>query len=143
MRDYIRHPSDIPIEVMDGSVDAGGTQKMQDISAGGLSFISGTPLPEGAVIRIRIGLVEPVFEAPGRVVWCRGRDGAFTIGLEFLDQADLFKARMVEQVCHIEHYKRQVLAQEGRVLSNQEAALEWIGKHAQDFPDPGKDEPRD
>ena len=143
MRDYIRHPSDIPIEVIAGKVEAGEIQTMHDISNGGLSFTSDTALPEGSVIRIRIGLVEPVFEAPGRVVWCRGQNGAFTIGLEFLDQVDLFKARMVEQVCHIEHYKRHVLAQEGRVLTNQEAALEWIGKHAQNFPDPGTEEPHD
>jgi c-di-GMP-binding flagellar brake protein YcgR len=143
MRDYIRHPSDIPIEVKAEQTGAGEMRRMHDISKGGLSFTSGTALPEGSIVRIRINLVKPEFEAPGRVVWCRGDQDAFVVGLEFLDQVDMFKARMVEQICHIEHYRKTVLENEGRVLSNQEAALEWIGKHAQDFPDPAADEPRD
>ena len=143
MRGYIRPPSDIPIEVMDGQIDDGEIRQMQDVSHGGLSFVSATALAEGRVIRIRIGLVQPVFEATGRVVWCRGHNDAYTIGLQFLDRVDTFKVRMVEQVCHIEHYKRQVLAQEGRVLSNQQAALEWIDRHAQDFPVSDTDDARE
>ena len=46
----------------------------------------------------------------------------------------MFRARMVEQVCHIEQYKHQVLKKEGRKLSGEEAALEWIQKYAPQFP---------
>jgi hypothetical protein len=41
---------------------------------------------------------------------------------------------MVEQVCHIEQYKADVLKKEGRELTGEEAAKEWILKYAKDFP---------
>jgi hypothetical protein len=44
---------------------------------------------------------------------------------------------MVEQVCHIETYRRTVAGTEGRELSAEQAALEWIAKFAASFPDPG------
>jgi hypothetical protein len=41
---------------------------------------------------------------------------------------------MVEQICHIEAYRRNILQTEGRVLDGRSAALEWIDKYAADFP---------
>ena len=81
----------------------------------------------------------PVFQAMGRVSWCRPEGNGFEIGIEFLNKDDMFSARMVEQVCHIEEYKQEVLLKEGRNLSSEEAALEWIKKYAKDFPFPVRD----
>jgi hypothetical protein len=39
-------------------------------------------------------------------------------------------------VCSIERYRREVRRREGRVLSGQEAAEEWIRENAARFPDP-------
>jgi hypothetical protein len=55
----------------------------------------------------------------------------------FLDADDAFLARMVEQVCHIEDYRKSVQRLEGRALSPEAAALEWIAHHAAQFPDIG------
>ena len=41
---------------------------------------------------------------------------------------------MVEQACYIKQYQREILASEGRELSSDEAAMEWIGKYAASFP---------
>jgi len=41
---------------------------------------------------------------------------------------------MIEQICHIDHYRKEVLEREGRQLSSAEAAMEWVTKFAQDFP---------
>jgi hypothetical protein len=41
---------------------------------------------------------------------------------------------MVEQVCHIKQYSKEILEKEGRKLSDEEAAVEWIEKYAKDFP---------
>ena len=46
---------------------------------------------------------------------------------------------MVEQVCPIEQYRHEMLKNEGRTLSSEEAALEWIQKYAPQFPGPGDD----
>ena len=71
------------------------------------------------------------------MTWCRRHNEHYLIGVEFLDAQDDYRARMVEQICHIEHYKKEVLEREGRLLSGEQAAHEWIHKYAQDFPIPG------
>jgi hypothetical protein len=43
---------------------------------------------------------------------------------------------MVEQLCHIEAYRRRVLQDEGRRLTDEEAAMEWIANYADRFPPP-------
>jgi hypothetical protein len=48
-------------------------------------------------------------------------------------ESEAFRARMVEQICHIERYHRQQLS-DGRFVSEEEAAIEWIAKYAGQFP---------
>jgi Tfp pilus assembly protein PilZ len=141
VRNYIRHPSDIPIDIRPAEVDDGGTRQLADISHGGLAFASHAAYAPGALIHLRITLVRPVFEVLGKVVWCRADGAAYMVGVEFLEQDDLFRARMVEQICYIEHYKNEVRHTQGRVLTSQDAALEWIQKYAQRFPLPDDDMP--
>ena len=86
------------------------------------------------MLLISIPLVQPIFEIEGRVVWCTESGRAFDIGVEFTEPEKVYKARMVEQVCHIEHYRKEVRDREGRDLSGEEAAMEWIEKHAAEFP---------
>ena len=43
---------------------------------------------------------------------------------------------MVEQVCNIENYRRDVEQREGRKLTTEEAAKEWIKRDASSFPNP-------
>jgi hypothetical protein len=133
MRTFIRHPSDIPIEIDRASACLPIEERLHNVSSGGLCFVSENNLPEGAFITVRLPFVRPPFEAKARVVWCRGGDDLFDVGVEFVESEDSFKARMIEQVCRIEHYKKVIRETEGRELSGKEAALEWIGKFADSF----------
>ncbi len=135
MRSYIRHPSDIPIHYHADARDGGdGDERLHDISHGGLSFYSEKPLREGMPIVVQINYVTPQLEVQGRVAWCHQESDGFIIGVTFTEQVDLFRVRMVEQICHIEHYKSKVQAEEGRILTGEQAAREWIGKFAGNFP---------
>lgn len=135
MRSYIRHPSDIPIEYQaDEQAEGVGHEHLNNISAGGLSFTSAHELIAGSLITIRISNVEPDFVARAQVAWCRSEGENFVVGVAFTESGDLFRARMVEQVCHIEQYKAEVLAEEGRKIDGEEAAQEWIQKFARTFP---------
>lgn len=134
MRNFIRHPSNIPIDFQLEELVVEGNDYLKNVSVGGLAFNSKAKLKIGSVIRIKIPLVKPVFQALGRVTWCRPEDDHFEIGIEFLDEDDTFRARMVEQICHIEEYKQEVLRKEGRKLSGEEAASEWIQRYAVNFP---------
>ncbi len=49
------------------------------------------------------------------------------------DDGDAFQARMEDQCHQIEAYRQRVLRQEGRVLSPDEAGLEWVERFAEEF----------
>ncbi len=134
MRAYIRHPADVPIEFAPLSEQDGERSQAQDISLGGLSFSSSQRLRVGSLVKICIPIVEPPFEAEARVIWCLSRPDRYEAGIEFTSSQDAFTARMVEQICHIEHYRMWVKEVEGRDLDSEHAAAEWIAKYAQDFP---------
>jgi hypothetical protein len=133
-RAFIRHTAGVPIEVRAVPGSPARTQQSVNVSVGGLSFTSDCDLEPGSTVGIRITEVEPPFEANARVVWSTPEGGRYCIGAQFLDSSDAFRARMVEQVCSIERYRKEVEEREGRVLTAQEAAAEWIGKYAGRFP---------
>lgn len=136
MRNYMRHPSDIPIDFQQEEVAEAHSDHLKNISQGGLAFHSSSALSPGTIIRVKIPLVLPVFQALGRVTWCQSMGDYFEIGVAFLDCDDIFRARMVEQICHIEHYRQQVLEKDGRELTSEQAAEEWIQHYAPGFPGP-------
>lgn len=134
MRQYIRHPTSIPLEfsVDDYQVD---TRTMNNISEGGVSFICKNKIEVGAVIKISIKSIRPDIELIGSVVWNNKLDsGEYLVGVKFTE-SEHYRARMVEQVCYIEEYRKKVLQEEGRELSSEEAANEWISRYASRFPD--------
>lgn len=137
MRHFIRHPTDIPIEVNSGEPVAPKTPRARNVSAGGLAIRSSGRLEPGRIVGVRISLLRPAFETSARVVWCVRCDEGFELGVEFLTLEDAFRARMIEQVCHIQTYRRRVFETEGRDLTDEDAAREWIDKHAADFPEVG------
>jgi hypothetical protein len=135
-RAFIRHPSDIPIEFSLADVAVSSREYLNNISVGGLSFRSKVALKTDSYIAIRIPFTDPVFSAIGRVVWSRQTANQYyDVGVAFTQPDDHFKARMVEQICHIEHYKRKIAREQNRHLSGEAAALEWIKKYAPHFPD--------
>lgn len=133
-REFIRHTAGVPIEVHAVSGEERQQLESVNVSEGGISFVSDVDYPLGTVIEVRIPEVDPPFEANARVVWTSPEEGRFCIGVAFLDANDAFRARMVEQVCSIERYRREVEATEGRVLTPADAAAEWIARYAGRFP---------
>lgn len=137
MRQFIRHPVKIPIEVSISSED--DMLHAFDLGMGGLAFRSPQRIHPGTLIHIKISHTAPVFETEAKVVWCRRRQYGAELGVEFLNSDDAFRARMVEQVCHIENYRQDIRQKEGRILTVQQAAAEWIAKYAASFPNPGSE----
>ncbi|WP_291995516.1 PilZ domain-containing protein [Candidatus Accumulibacter sp. ACC003] len=136
-RSFMRHPADIPIEIDAEQASVSGSgQRLSDVGVGGLAFACEHSLPLGSIVRVRITIVRPPFETRGRVVWCQGCERHFDVGVQFVSAEAAFTVRMVEQICHIEHYRQEVRQLEGRQLGPEEAALEWVGKYAADFANP-------
>jgi len=134
MRKYIRHPSSIPIEYKIAHTINKQQEALQNISIGGLSFQSSDYIKKNSPVKLHIPNMTPPFFAQGVVVWCTKRNKSYNIGVKFLDIQTAFRARMVEQICYIEGYRKKVSEIEGRQLSSEEAAAEWIAKYAKSFP---------
>ena len=133
-RRYIRHPAEIPIDVSATSPGIPGDNQAHDISQGGLSFTSKIPFNLNDIILLTIRLTNPNFEEKARVIWCHPSAEGFDIGVEFIEPDVGFRMRMVEQVCHIEQFRRAQSRKLNREISPQQAAMEWIAKYAADFP---------
>ena len=132
-RRFIRHPTEIPIELLHKTGSVRENQRLKNISLGGLAFSSNQNWQPGTILGIRIPLIDPEFETTGKVVWCQKKNTQFDVGLEITNTHDAFRVRMVEQICQIEKYRNQ-LKRQGRILNSEEAATEWINCYAAEFP---------
>lgn len=136
MRAYIRHPSGTPIEIHPDKFPEDSPERLNNISHGGLSFRSQAAILPGTLVRLTVHIPQGKKEVRARVAWCRELAEGYDMGVEFLNAADSYTVRMVEQICHIEQYRRKVKERQGRELDSTEAAREWIMHNAGDFPNP-------
>jgi len=138
-REYIRHPTNVPLEVIPQSAKEQlclglNNLPLNNISQGGLSFYSPTRIHTNTVVKIKIRAIKPVFKANAVVQWCEKSKDKFELGVQFLDKDDAFKARMVEQVCHIDQYRKETQQLTGRRMTWNKASIEWIEKNGKNFP---------
>jgi c-di-GMP-binding flagellar brake protein YcgR len=134
-REFLRHTVDVPLEVEQVGDSSPLREQGVNVSHGGLAFVSARCPRVGDVLHIRIPTVRPPFEGEARVAWCRPERDGFLVGVQFLDASVAFRSRMVQQVCSIENYRKEVREREGRTLTAQEAAEEWIARYGGRFPD--------
>lgn len=131
---FIKHPCDIPL---DFSVDAPPSYvaaQMINVHDGGMVFEAHTSLPVGAKIHLTVNLKGSDFALAGIVTHCIYIDDSHcNVGVQFEEDNEHHSMRMIEQACHIEHYRKQA-SEYGRSLSEDEAAKEWIERFAAYFP---------
>lgn len=137
MRQFIRHPLAIPIQVSHSDTET--MLDTQNMGIGGLALVCNQSMNPGTLVQISIPYIEPQFATNARVVWCRDCANGTELGVEFLNSDDAYRTRMIEQICHIENYRKQQLKDHGRMLTAQEAALEWVNQFAAVFPNPEQD----
>lgn len=151
-RRFIRHPSTIPLRCRKTghSIDTEGL--LHDIDEGGLRFVAPEGFVRGDLLEIEFPSLRGDGSLRGEVMWaCTHRDavagegeGGYETGMRFLSHRSMQKARVIEQICHIEAYRQEQRRDHGRELTANEAAREWIERYARDFPrltdgDPGDD----
>jgi hypothetical protein len=139
MRKFIRHPASVPIEIAvdrdaeEAAEAAASDANLTNISAGGLAFHLFDAVSLGSNLTISMPDIWPSYSARGTVVWCRESNAGFEVGVQFLESNEAFKARMVAQFCQIEDYRRDIHHSEGRNLTSEQAAREWIVQYAGEF----------
>ncbi len=127
-------PIKVTLDWADNEDDETADQTITNVSLGGLAFVSAKPIKVLERVRICIPVLDRDNYLVGNVVWCEKSGSGYEIGIEFESSRDVYRLRMIEQICHIEHYRNEVARIEGRKLTAQEAAQEWIAKFAGDFP---------
>jgi hypothetical protein len=133
MRKFIRHASDFPVAVKVIGESACRLGCLHDVSIAGLSFDVACKITVGSRIDYYVPSLSDESAGRGRVIWCRPLRSSYRLGVAFEDEQNAYRTRMVEQVCQIESYRREVKKREGRELDPEEAAVEWIAAYAEDF----------
>jgi len=132
-RQFVRHPSSIPIEVRLLTGDRESVC-VSDVSLSGLAFTFHWPIAIGVMVEVQVPRLTEHIGIAGRVVRCSGKGMEWMIGIVFEDRREVFRMRMVQQICHIEDYRKKVMEIEGRSISSDAAAAEWIAMSAASFP---------
>lgn len=133
MREHQRHLSQMPVQFSLEFRNKGKRERLVNISSGGLAFSTHIEVKPGTSIHIQIPLGDYFFDADGSVVWCHKTDERYEVGVCFKDPQSEQRTRMIEQLCHIERYRWKVQDEEGRRLTSEEAAAEWISRYADVF----------
>jgi hypothetical protein len=93
----------------------------------GVIFETEKYIKPGAVIEISIPLRNDIEKFRGKVVLVKNFDNRFEIGLWLCRRADASRARIVEQICHIETYIQEKKYRDGPyALNRDKMAEEWI-----------------
>ncbi len=132
---FIHHPAGFPIECKrlwfcdpDKGVELGHSEI-------GLIFDSEKYIKPGVTIEITIPLRNEMEKFRGKVVLVRHNGDFYEIGMWLRRRTDASRARIVEQICHIEAYLKEKKFKEGPYVINRErVAEEWITKYASSVP---------
>lgn len=135
IRRHVRHVTGIPIEI---TIDFDRSYRAEDesvtnVSLGGLSFIASDRLDVGESIQVKIPVLNEEHSLDGLVVWCNKTAKGYEVGLEFNDPEEVERLRMIEQISQIESFRQDLEKREGRKLSSEQAAREWVSKYAGEF----------
>lgn len=137
-RRFIRHPSTIPIRCYREGHIKQMASLLRDISHGGISFACPESFEPGDVLKVEFPSLRDTPSVHGQVVWTLavfdGSGPQYVEGLRFLDEETFKRARVMEEICHIEAYRESQLQLHGRALTGGEAAREWIEQCAERFP---------
>jgi hypothetical protein len=128
---FIRHPDEIPLDLQVVELPVTPAESTMPL---GLVCKSPAMLACGQLVSISATELINDLDITGQIEWCCAHDDHYELRILFSTDEYAQRMRMFEQVCHIHSYRRWVRNQQGRTLSDDEAALEWIAKYAALFP---------
>ena len=132
---FIHHPSGFPLEIKRLWFYNSETAPGDTSGNIGVIFESEKYIRPGTTLEITIPLRNDVEKFRGKVVLVRNSGTHFEIGLWFSCRAAASRARIVEQICHIESYIQEKKYRDGPYALNRDrVAEEWIINNASNVP---------
>lgn len=127
MRQHARRNTEIPLRYYGYGMQDHKTGQLRNVSLSGLSFKSHYPFQSGMKLVVNIPYVNPLFKTYASVIWCHHSDSFYEVGIKFHDDNNVDTPKiMFEQICLIENYKSEVKKTEGRAITSEQAAREWL-----------------
>ena len=104
------------------------SSRVKNLCDGGLLFLSSERFENGTLLELTLPIKDQIFILKGRVVHVDHADGSriYKIGIQFPSATHIFKLKMAEQLRQITHYQQKLSEDEGRAVSEEEAAQKWI-----------------
>ncbi|MBI3315566.1 MAG: PilZ domain-containing protein [Candidatus Omnitrophica bacterium] len=135
-RNFLRHPVHVPIVIRPVRQSVEVPSKSVNISQGGLSFLWEKKLLKRSVVQITIPVKDKLFTVKGKVVYSEkdATSPRFRTGVSFTDRDSAFQAKLAEETLEILEYQKKISETLGHIISEEEAADEWIQKYAKFFP---------
>jgi len=132
---FIWHPQGFPIETRRIWFARSPATANDLATRVGIMFDSQLYYPPASLIELTIPVRDRIEKFTGMVVLVKKREHHFEIGLWLNQGNDASRARIVEQVCHIETYLKEKKYREGPGnLDPERVASEWIAKYAAGVP---------
>lgn len=132
-----RHVIELPIKykVVDDSKKKQVATHAENICDGGILFLSSERFAAGTLLELTLPIKSQIFLMKGEVVHVSQDRGSefYKIGIQFPKADHVFKVKMAEQLRQIYQYQQMLSKQEGRIVSEEEAAHRWIEVHSGDF----------
>ena len=134
---FIQHPQQFPLQLRILRFgERKKTLKTEESCNIGLIILSEKYLRPGTVLEISIPMRKDTHKFTCKVVLIQEEKRGYGIGLWLMHKPDEQRIRIVEQVCHIEHYLGEKRRKDGPFLSQEKIMEEWITKFAARFPAP-------
>ncbi len=134
-RRCVRHPIPVPVVVQTRDGDARIISAVADLSEGGLAFTAPRDLAPESVVDVSLPIGDQWFSLAGSVASSQRIEPGdqYRVGVAFLHPAMSFRMKLAEQVLRIHDLRRQLCAEQGREVTPDEAAREWVARYAEEF----------
>lgn len=106
--------------------------RTKNICEGGLLFLASERFETGTLLELTVPIKNQIFVIQGRVAHVdRDLNGEFyKIGIQFPRADHVFKLKLAEQLRQIHQYQQTLSQEEGRIVSEEEAARRWIDENS-------------
>lgn len=129
---YLQHPNGISLTIEAVLVQTPSADQMPL----GLMLCSSAPFNRGCQLRLSHPELCPDNCIEAVVTACWQQDDGYQLVLDFSSEEQLYRMRLLEQLCHIKLYQtnREL---SGERISFETAAQQWISQYAAHFPPDG------
>ena len=102
-RKYIRYPAEISMEYRIPSESMVKTDYTKNISFEGLCFQAQSCIEPATFFTLKFPTISSKIILLGKTVWCAEKSDSVEVGVEFLDENDAYRVKIIEEICYIKN----------------------------------------